>query len=161
MEDEGKELDFDADKFIDFALERNSEDRGRAEDAGASRQKIGQFIDQTGINGKALSWGRQILKVNDKKNGEQKAIDIILSLEEVLPAVKNHVLGQGTGQLGLGDPADYEAEGDEPPADDPDDDLVPVGDEDIDDEAQAFEANLADLDEGDDSNVTPLNRAAE
>lgn len=85
----------DADEFIDFSIERNREDRKRAESAGESRQKIGEFLDETGMNGKALSWSRQILKISDKgDDGQSKAMDVILSLEKALPMVKAHVSGQ-------------------------------------------------------------------
>jgi hypothetical protein len=89
----GPELDHD--KVICFITDRNTEDRARAESAGESRQKIGQFLEDHAMNGKALSWLRQIVKVNDKSDsGQAKAMDIILSLKAGLAIVEDHVRGQ-------------------------------------------------------------------
>lgn len=95
----------DADELVTFAVERNREDRKRAESAGESRQKIGEYLDETGMNGKALSWCRQILKVNDKgDDGQAKAMDIIMSVEKALPIIKQHVSGQGTLEMSFDEP---------------------------------------------------------
>lgn len=91
------------DDLIDFCDARNREDRNRASSAGESRQKIGEFLDETGMNGKALGWSRQILKINDKgDDGQAKAMDVILSLEKALPMIKAHVGGQSP-ELPFGD----------------------------------------------------------
>lgn len=86
--------DIDHDKLIDFSLARNREDRERSSSAGESRQKIGAFLEETGMNSQALSWCRSILKKLDKDNGQAKAMDVIRSLETALPMVKAHVGGQ-------------------------------------------------------------------
>jgi hypothetical protein len=87
--------DIEHDALIAFASARNTEDRSRAESAGESRQKIGAFLEETGMNGKALSWCRQILKVRDKADsGQAKAMDIIMSLERALPMIRAEIAGQ-------------------------------------------------------------------
>lgn len=91
--------DIEHDRLIAFCAARNAEDRDRASDAGESRQVIGEFIEETGMNGKALSWARQILKVADKRDGQAKAMDIILSLKKALPMIEAHVAGQGTPDM--------------------------------------------------------------
>lgn len=119
--------DIDHDQLIDFSVDRNEEDRKRASSAGESRSKIKDFLDETGMNGKALSWCRQILKTSDKDDGQAKAMDVILSLEKALPMVKAHVGGQGT--------ADMDFEGDDPA--EPDDSIEA--------EDAAFQKHLAEV----------------
>ncbi|MDB6151497.1 MAG: hypothetical protein JWQ44_2945 [Chthoniobacter sp.] len=87
------------DQLIDHAIARNEEDRQRASSAGTSRSYIKMFLDETGVNGKALSWLRMVLKTADKDDGTSKAMDIIMSLEKCLPMVKQHVAGQGTAPM--------------------------------------------------------------
>lgn len=98
--------DIDYDRLIAFILDRNREDKERASDAGESRQKIGSFIEDTGLNGKALSIGRMIIKILDKKEGELKAMDIIGSLELILPMVKDYVVNAGTKPMDLPEPGE-------------------------------------------------------
>jgi hypothetical protein len=89
--------DIDHDELISFIAARNQEDGDRASDAGESRQAIGEFVERTGMNAKALAWMRQILKANNKS--QAKAMDIILSVEKALPMIKAHVAGQGTPDM--------------------------------------------------------------
>lgn len=96
--------DISHDQLIGKSEEFNREDGQRASSAGETRQKIGQLLDTTAMNGKAFSWLRQILKVNDKANGQEKAMDIIRSLEKCLPMVRDHVSGQGTKAMDLSEP---------------------------------------------------------
>ena len=98
-------------QLIAFILDRNREDKDRASDAGSSRQKIGAFIEETGVNGQALSWMRSTVKKLDKKDGQLKALDIIGSLEALLPMIKEHVVNAGTKPMDL--PAPGEAVGPE------------------------------------------------
>jgi hypothetical protein len=83
------------DEFMDFVGARNAEDSKRASSAAESRQKIGEFLDETNLNGKAVSIARQILKIKD----EDKQADLIRSLDAVLPMVKLHVSGQSTPDM--------------------------------------------------------------
>lgn len=129
--------DIEHDKLIDFSIDRNAEDRKRASSSGESRAKIKAFEDETGMNGKALSWCRQILKAADKDEGQAKAMDIILSLEKALPMVKSHVAGQGTVEM------DFDSE----PAEPEGDEVEPTGQEDdgfVADDPE-FEAGLAQM----------------
>lgn len=87
--------DIDHDKLIDKATRFNDEDAERASSAGESRQAIGEFLEETNLNGKAFSWLRVILK--QKK--VDKAMDIIRSLEAGLPMVKAHLGGQSTPDM--------------------------------------------------------------
>ena len=92
--------DITHDEFIAFCGARNREDGDRASEAGESRQLIGEFIERTGMNGKALSWCRVILKANSKGDkGQQKAMDMIASLRKALPMVEAEVRGQGTTEM--------------------------------------------------------------
>lgn len=120
MASEGKEVraahdgpDISHDQLIGKAEEFNREDSQRASSAGETRQKIGQLLDTTALNSKAFSWARQILKVNEKSNGQAKAMDIIMSLETVLPMLRDHVSGQGTRSMDLPNPNE-EPEQDKP-----------------------------------------------
>lgn len=93
--------DIDHDALISFAADRNKEDKNRASSAGESRQKIGDFLEKTGMNSQALSWSRSILKKLDKNEGQAKAMDVISSLKKVLPMIEAHVRGQGQGTMDL------------------------------------------------------------
>lgn len=107
----------DHDTFIDFAIKQNDADRRRAASAGESRAEIKEFLDQTDLHSKAVSWMRVILKTNERDNGQAKAMDCIRSIEKLLPMVKAHVAGQGTGEMDF--------EGDEP------DPVEPAGEDDL------------------------------
>lgn len=87
--------DIDHDGLIGKIGKWNSEDRQRASSAAETRGDIGRFIDQTGINTKALSFLRSILKEAQKDGGQAKAMDIIRSVKKGLPFVEHEVGGQG------------------------------------------------------------------
>lgn len=142
--------DVDHDRLISFAAARNEEDAERASSAGESRQLIGEFLEDTGMNGKALSWLRVILK----QRKTDKAMDIIRSLEHGLPMVKQHLGGQQSEM----DLASGKTEGDlepgEPEFVDPDAELpkpsyqptfTPGADAELDAESLAFEDHLAEV----------------
>lgn len=138
--------DVDHDRLISFAAARNSEDAERASSAGESRQLIGEFLEDTGMNGKALSWLRAILK--QKKT--EKAMDIIRSLEHGLPMVKSHLGGQQS-EMAL-EPSvpeivnpDAELPDEDLPAPSYQADFSPTCDEEIDSETVAFEDHLAEV----------------
>lgn len=104
----------DEDQLLDFIEARNREDKDRSSSAGESRERIGAFIDSTGINSKALAWLRQLMKINDKPNGQAKAMDIIMSFKAGLVFVEAAIRGQGTQEM------DFDA--DDAPEPDPIDD---------------------------------------
>lgn len=98
------------DELIASIDARNREDRIRSSSAGESRQKIAAFLEETSMNSKAYSWMRQILKINDKDDGQAKAMDVIASLEATLPMIKAHVAGQGTYEMNFEPDGEYEDE---------------------------------------------------
>ncbi|WP_010137566.1 hypothetical protein [Oceanicola sp. S124] len=163
MEDPtNSEPEFGHDQLLGQIQARSDEEYERQSDAGESAAKLTEFLDETGMNGQAFGWLKSIVKKLPKKNGQAKAMDIIRSLKKGLPMVEAHVQGQGSGEMDLGDPADYESEDETADAAlDEGDDVVPMGDEELAEDAADFEANLADLDEDEPSNVTPMTRAAE
>jgi hypothetical protein len=86
--------DVDHDALIGNIGKWNAADRGRASSAAETRGDIGRFMETTGMNGKALSMLRTILKEAQKDEGGSKARDIIRSLEKGLPFVKDEIGGQ-------------------------------------------------------------------
>ncbi|MFV1593302.1 hypothetical protein VWY73_12475 [Phaeobacter sp. JH20_12] len=113
MADEGKKVrvamngpDIEHDQLIGKIAEFNAEDGKRASSAGETRQQIGQFLDSTSLNSKAFAWLRQIMKTNDKADGQAKAMDIIRSLNTGLPMVEAFVAGQGSGEMNLEGPSE-------------------------------------------------------
>ena len=118
--------DIDHDTLIAHVAARNNEDSIRASSAGESRQKIGEFLEDTGLNSKAYSWIRSILK----QKTQEKQMDIIRSLEVARPMVKAHVAGQSTPDMFDGEPvqpAEDDPDFDDVPAFDQDDNVVPFG----------------------------------
>lgn len=113
------------DDLINEISDRNREDSERASSAGESRQKIKEFLDKTGVHPKVFSFARSILR--QKKHTVQ--IDMMRSVEEVMPLVKACVDGNH-GQADMFDgPADY-SEPDEFEGDDPDQDPARFGEDD-------------------------------
>ncbi len=117
---EGKEVreafdgpQIDHDELIAELEARIREEHARSSDASESAAKIAQFIEDTGVNSQALGWAKTILKKLPKKDGQHKAMDIIRSLEAMLPMLKDHVGGQGTAEMDLDpdDEADAETTG--------------------------------------------------
>lgn len=101
--------DIDHDQLIGRASRHNMEDADRASSAAETRQDIGAFLESTGLNNKAYSVLRQIMKAGDKSR--DKAMDVIRSLEKGLPMVKSHIGGQTTAEMDFPEPVD---EGDLP-----------------------------------------------
>lgn len=91
--------DIEHDQLIGRASRHNMEDSERASTAAETRSDIGTFVEATGVNKKAYSWLRQILKTGDKS--QDKAMDVIRSLEKCLPMVKSHIGGQTTMDMNL------------------------------------------------------------
>lgn len=91
--------DIEHDQLIGRASRHNMEDSERASTAAETRSDIGQFVEATGVNNKAYAWLRQILKTGEKS--QDKAMDVIRSLEKCLPMVKSHIGGQTTIDMPL------------------------------------------------------------
>lgn len=134
--------DVDHDRLIAFASARNDEDAERASSAGESRQEIGAFLEDTGMNGKALSWLRAILK----QKTTDKAMDIIRSLKHGLPMVEQHLGGQQSElELEPSDAPDPVNITEDLPGPSYEPTFTPGGDADLDDESVAFDDHLADV----------------
>lgn len=145
---DGPQVEHDA--LIAQINDRMAEEYARSSDAGESGAKTSDFLEKTGLNSQAFSWGKSILKKTKMKDGQFKAMDVIQSLEAIIPLIKNHIEGQGTVDMDLGEPdaapVDVVEAADDAPAAD-----LPA---DVADDAAGFEANLADLDD----NVTPIKK---
>lgn len=92
---EDDDLNLDADALIGKIGQWNSEDAERAESAGETRADIKAFIEDTGINKKALSHLRAGLKI--RKEADQ--LDWLRSMEAGLEIIGNHIRGQSTGDM--------------------------------------------------------------
>ena len=94
------------DQLIDHINARAAEEYERRSDAAESGALVKEFTEETGLNKKAYGWLKAIMKELPKKNGQQRAMDIIRSLQFALPMIENHVVAQGTSEMGLGEPAE-------------------------------------------------------
>lgn len=74
-------------------------EKSAASDAGERRQQIGAFAEKHGIENKALSQIRAGLKIKN----EGKRLDWLRSMEAMLPMAANHIRGQSTQEMDLGD----------------------------------------------------------
>ncbi|UWQ30227.1 hypothetical protein [Leisingera sp. M523] len=92
------------DALIGQFAERIREERARSSDSSESAAKANKFLEDTGLNSQAYSWGKTIVKKLDMKDGQHKAMDVIRSMEAILPMLKDHVGGQGTGEMNLEGP---------------------------------------------------------
>jgi len=113
------------DDLISQILARSDEEYARGSDAAESGALTKTFLEETGLNSQAFSWAKTIIKKIKKKDGQAKAMDVIRSMNAILPMLENHVLGQGTAEM------DLEPDTDDEDADDPDfnDDITPEGED--------------------------------
>ena len=95
LEIEEGELTLDYDATINKVQEWNASDSERASDAGVTRQDIGAFQKETGVNSKALSHFRQITKM--KKESDKR--DYVRSMESLLEYMKQILDGNGTPDM--------------------------------------------------------------
>lgn len=102
MADEEKGISVTHDELIEHIARYNGQDSRRASDAGETRAAIGLFLEQSGLHPKAFAFGRMVLK--QKKDTTQ--LDIIRSMELILPMIANHVRGQTTVEMNLTDEHD-------------------------------------------------------
>tara|TARA_R110000851_G_scaffold22626_13_gene67027 strand:- start:104 stop:610 length:507 start_codon:yes stop_codon:yes gene_type:complete len=147
---DGPKVEHDA--LISHYAARDHEKGERSSDASESADKTNKFLDETGLNSQALRWGGSIVGKLAKKDGQNKAMDIIRSMKCLLPMLENHVAGQGTTEMNLGEAETDPADGDAETSDDqPDvDQIIKDGDPDLADEAAEFDAQAS-------STVTPIN----
>ncbi|MFY0633655.1 MAG: hypothetical protein JXQ91_07580 [Vannielia sp.] len=106
---DGPELEHDA--LIGHIEARIREEVARSSDASDSASRTAQFNEETGMNNQALSWCKSILKKLPKKDGQHKAMDVIMSLKAALPMVEAHVRGQGTTEMDFEEPKKAPAKG--------------------------------------------------
>jgi hypothetical protein len=88
------EITLDADKLHSNLQKWKNQDAKRASDAGETRQSIGQFVEDTGVNKKALSHIRQIDKMP-----EEKRADYLRSSDALMAEMRPHWDGQSTADM--------------------------------------------------------------
>lgn len=109
---DGPTVDHDA--LISNIEARIREEHARQSDGSESAAKTAAFLEETGLNSQAFSWGGVIVRKLAKKDGQMKAMDIIRSLKTIIPMIESHVAGQGSVEMNLGgDKPDQDA-GSEP-----------------------------------------------
>jgi len=87
-----KPLEIDKVKVLQSMQDFNTEDSERASDAGESRQRIGEFLEETGINNKAFSHCRMILRM--KKDDKRQ--DWLRSMRALMPLMEEQIAAIGT-----------------------------------------------------------------
>lgn len=70
----------------------NEADSERASDAGESRQQIGEFLEESGLNNKAFSHCRMVLRL--KKDDKRQ--DWLRSMRALLPMMEREIAATGT-----------------------------------------------------------------
>lgn len=130
------ELSVHQDKIIGAFNRIGAREKERASDAGEDREEIGSLIEFTGLHKKAVSFVRMLHKQEDEKRA-----DILRSLYPLLEMMEAYWDGQKT--------PDMFADAVEPAGDDaveePADDDGEPGDEELQAEADDFDAHLAEV----------------
>lgn len=132
--------DIEHDMLLGKIGQHNHEDAERASSAAVTRQDIGAFVEQTGVNKTAYSWLRRIEKIGDKS--QDQAMDIIRSLKTCIPMLESHISGQSEMEFDGGEVADDQVD------EAADDDGVEEGstlDAELDDEAIDFNNAVDDV----------------
>lgn len=107
----------DHDELIDHMDARIREEHARSSDGSESAAKVTALLEKTGLNSQAYSWGKSILKKLPKKDGQAKAMDVIRSLELILPMLKSHVGGQSSADMFDGKPPEDDSGTEQPEPD--------------------------------------------
>lgn len=130
------ELSVHQDKIIGAFNRIGAREKERASDAGEDREEIGSLIEFTGLHKKAVSFVRMLHKQEDEKRA-----DILRSLYPLLEMMEAYWDGQKT--------PDMFADAVEPAGDDavdePADENGEAGDEELQAEADDFDAHLAEV----------------
>lgn len=142
-----EKLEIDQDLVLSKMQGFNQEDGERASDAGKSRQEIGEFLQETGINNKAFSQCRTVLKM--KKDTQRQ--DWLRSMRALMPLMEEQIASSGTrdafdvpaGAKAAANTPDDGAGDDGPDDDDAFPEDAPAGDPEIAAEADAFEKDVA------------------
>jgi hypothetical protein len=87
-----KTLEIDQDEVLQHMQNFNTEDSERASDAGESRQRIGTFLEKTGINNKAFATCRAVLRM--KKDDKRQ--DWLRSMRALMPLMEQEIAKDGT-----------------------------------------------------------------
>jgi hypothetical protein len=99
-------LEIDTDAVLAKMGEFNEADSERASDAGESRQQIGEFLEETGLNNKAFSHCRMVLRM--KKDDKRQ--DWLRSMLALLPMMQEQIAKDGTMDAFDAVPADVKAQ---------------------------------------------------
>lgn len=87
-----KQLEIDKTEVLQKMQDFNTEDSERSSDAGESRQRIGEFLEKTGINNKAFSQCRMVLRM--KKDDKRQ--DWLRSMRALMPLMEEQIASIGT-----------------------------------------------------------------
>lgn len=99
---DGPEVSYD--QLVSEFQARVKEQRARSSDSSESSAKTKNFLDQTGLNSQAYRWAMTIFKKLDMKDGQHKAMDIVRSLDVLVPLMHTLIGGAGTGEMDLDGP---------------------------------------------------------
>lgn len=138
------------DKLLKKLTEWAGLETDRASEVGSQRADMKEFLETTGWEKTALAWARRLDKMSAAKRN-----DLLRSFDDLREILRTHWDDQSSGEMDLSakvvpftnGPAGDDDRGNAPSyaADlDIDDDEVGEGDSDIQDEADDFEAALAD-----------------
>lgn len=100
--DDVEKIELEHDQLMNFCESMAAKETEAASDAGKRRKEIGDFLEKTGVQSKALAQIRSAMKL--KKEGDR--MDWLRSMEKMLPMVGSHIRGQGTMEMDLGSEGD-------------------------------------------------------
>lgn len=100
--DDVEKIELEHDQLMNFCESMAAKETEAASDAGTRRKEIGDFLEKTGLQSKALAQIRSAMKL--KKEGNR--LDWLRSMEKMLPMVGSHIRGQGTMEMDLGSEGD-------------------------------------------------------
>ena len=108
-----KQLEIDKAEVLQNMHTFNTEDSERASDVGESRQRIGAFLEKTGINNKAFATCRAVLRM--KKDDKRQ--DWLRSMRALMVIMEEQIAANGTRDA-FDVPAEAKAQAAEPARDD-------------------------------------------
>lgn len=129
---DGPEIDYDT--FISHHEDQRRHEDSAASTMGEARQARGDFLEETGLNGKAVSAIRAGLKIKD----EAKRQSWLRSLKALMPIAESHINGNTTIDW-------IEVRDDEPEDGAPNDEAPADLPEDIQAESDEFDEAVEDL----------------
>jgi len=87
-------ISFDTDHLLSKMCKWKADEAKRASSAAETRQDIGQLLEDTNLNKKALAWVRALDKMDEDKRAE-----VLRSLDEMLDELRPHWAGQSTADM--------------------------------------------------------------